>query len=111
MENQDTDTRSSLISRCKSGDRQAFKKLYDLYSKAMYNISIRIVNNSDEAEDILQESFLKAVQDMSRFESEAAFGGWLKRVVINRSIDQVRRRKPSFVSIGENDHDLAEEDE
>ncbi|MFL5763316.1 MAG: RNA polymerase sigma factor [Bacteroidia bacterium] len=109
MENPQIRITSSLIAKCKSGDRDAFRQLYDLYSKAMYNISIRIVNNAVETEDILQEVFLKAFQDMSRFENEKAFGGWMKKAVINRSIDQVRRRKIAFSSIDQ--EDLIEEND
>jgi len=82
-----------LISRCKNGDNSAFKEIYQLFSKAMFNISMRIVNRIDEAEDILQESFLKAFQNIKSFENEAAFGSWLKRVVVNNSIDFIRKQK------------------
>lgn len=103
MENRilDTPAHSSLLSRVKSGDNKAFQGLYTAFSKAMFNISYRIVNNKDEAEDVLQDSFLKAFQNIQKFENENAFGGWLKRVVINSSIDLVRKRKLSFISVEE----------
>jgi RNA polymerase sigma-70 factor (ECF subfamily) len=110
MEKPDLKAGSSLITDCRNGDAKAFRALYGQFSKAMYNISIRIVNNSEEAEDVLQEAFLKAFQDMERFENENAFGGWLKRVVINCSIDLVRKRKITFVSI-EDEDPVEEEDE
>jgi RNA polymerase sigma factor (sigma-70 family) len=99
----------SLLRRCQQGDNAAFKELYGLYSKAMLNISVRIVNNVNEAEDILQESFLKAFQQIKTFDKEAAFAGWLKRVIINRSIDVVRKQKELFVSLDKTD--VAEREE
>ena len=108
---QKTDT-ASLLAAAKNGHNAAFRELYGLYVNAMYNISYRIVNNKDEAEDVLQDSFLKAFQNISRFETTHAFGGWLKKVVINGSIDQVRKRRISFVPIDDrtNSVEIEEED-
>lgn len=101
---------STLVNRCKKGDNRAYKELYELYAKAMYNISLRIINNSEDANDILQEAFIKAFQSIEKFENQAAFGGWLKRVVINQSIDVVRKKKENFISI-DNLGNTEEEDE
>lgn len=98
-----------LLDRCRKKEGNAYKKLYEQYSSAMFSISMRIVNNRDEAEDILQESFLKAFKDMSRFNNRAAFGSWLKRVVINHSLDVVRNQKLNFISI-EDATDIETED-
>lgn len=106
-----TDTVSSFITAAQNGDNSAFRKLYDLYVNAMYNISYRIVNNKDEAEDVLQESFLKAFQSIRKFDNGNSFGGWLKKVVINSSIDQVRKRRISFVPIDDVTHNLEIEEE
>lgn len=100
-----------LIDRCKKKEGNAYKELYNLYSKAMFNISMRIINKRDEAEDILQESFLKAFRDMSRFENSAAFGGWLRRVVINHSLDVVKKQKLNFVLFDDTDYIDPEESE
>lgn len=103
-----------LVNRCKKGESKAYKELYELYSKAMYNISLRIVNNSEDANDILQEAFIKAFQSIEKFENQAAFGGWLKKVIINLSIDIVRKNKQIHVSTDEiesvNDDEISEED-
>lgn len=93
-----------LLERCRNKEPKAYKELYELYAKAMFSISMRIVNNRDEAEDILQESFLKAFKDMSRFPNRAAFGSWIKRVVINLSLDVVRKQKLNFLSLDDADH-------
>jgi RNA polymerase sigma factor (sigma-70 family) len=90
---------TSLIDLCQKGDHKAYEKLYNLYVKAMLNISYRIVNDKDEAEDIFQETFLKSVKNIKNFENETAYASWLKRVIINSSIDFVRKKKIEFLTI------------
>ncbi|GHM98708.1 DNA-directed RNA polymerase sigma-70 factor [Cytophagales bacterium WSM2-2] len=82
-----------LIARCRGGDRQAYYNLYKLYSRAMYNVGYRIVNNADEAKDVLQDAFISAFNNLEMYRGEAAFGAWLKRIVVNKAINQVRRRR------------------
>jgi len=98
-----------LLARCRKKENSAFKELYGQYAKAMFNISLRIVNNKDEAEDILQESFVKAFNDMSRFNSAPEFSAWIKRVVVNHSLDVVRKQKNNFISIDDTDVAAPEE--
>ena len=62
----------------------------------MYNSSLRIVGVPEEAEDIMQESFLTAFHKLNTFQSEVSFGSWLKKIVINRSLDALRKRKVLF---------------
>jgi RNA polymerase sigma-70 factor (ECF subfamily) len=85
-----------LINRCKQGDRLAEFEIYRLYYKAMYNVSLRIVSRADIAEDIMQEAFLSAFRKITTFKGEVSFGAWLKRIVINKSIDFLRERKIRF---------------
>ena len=92
-------TQNGLLERCRKKESSACRELYDQYARAMFNISLRIVNDKDEAEDILQESFIKAFSDMTRFNTLPEFGGWLKRVVVNHSLDIIRKKKPNFVSL------------
>ena len=87
-----------LIERCKKADKSAQFEIYKRYYKAMYNTAYRILNNSFEAEDIMQESFLIAYNKLSTFKSEkkenyknATFGAWLKRIVINKSLTQLKK--------------------
>ena len=65
----------------------------------MYNTSLRIVNNRSDAEDVLQEAFISAFQYLGDFDYSSTFGAWLKRIVVNRSIDLLRRRKALVVDI------------
>jgi RNA polymerase sigma-70 factor (ECF subfamily) len=91
--------RDELVERCKGGDASCFKALYHQYAKAMYNTCLRILNNASEAEDILQESFIEAFKNLSSFEYRTSFGGWLKQICVNRSINQLKKRKIEWVDI------------
>ena len=97
-----------LIDACKKGDRSAQFKIYKLYYKAMYNTSLRIVNDTTEAEDIMQDSFLDAFRRLSSYTGEGTFGSWLKRIVINNSLDSLRKEK-EIVSLEEEEVDFSEE--
>ena len=82
-----------LVNACKKGDRKAQFELYRLYSAAMYNTTLRIVRDPDDAEDVMQEAFLKAFLKISTYRGEVSFGAWLKRIVVNKSLDYLRLRK------------------
>ncbi len=86
----------ATISRCRSGDQDAFKQLYDQYIKAMYNTSLRILNSRPDAEDAVQEAFTHAFKQLHRFDGRSTFGYWLQRIVINKSID-ILRKKETFL--------------
>ena len=82
-----------LIEACKKGNRKAQFELYRLYHAAMYNTTLRIVGDSDDAEDVMQEAFLKAFTKLGTYRKEVSFGAWLKRIVINKSLDFLRLKK------------------
>ena len=88
-----------LLDGCKNGDQKAQFQIYKLYYKAMYNTSLRIVSDTMEAEDIMQESFLSAFEKMDTYSGTVSFGAWLKKIVINRSLDALSRRKAVFEDI------------
>ncbi|WP_462278037.1 RNA polymerase sigma factor [Ferruginibacter sp.] len=92
-----------LIERCRKGEAAGYKELYQRYAKAMFNTCLRIVNNVAEAEDVLQESFAEAFRNLHRFEQRTSFGGWLKQICINRSINQLKKKKFDLVDIDETD--------
>ncbi|WP_456437598.1 RNA polymerase sigma factor [Psychroserpens sp.] len=75
-----------LLQLCKSGDQHAQMEVYNRYYKAMYNTAFRIVKDSFEAEDIMQDSFLTAFTKLDSLKEIKTFGSWLKRIVINNSI-------------------------
>jgi RNA polymerase sigma factor (sigma-70 family) len=103
-----TSLHNQLVSRCRNGDQKAFQELYRLYSRAMYNVSLRILNDKAEAEDVLQESFVAAFRHIQSFDEKGTFGSWLKRIVINKSIDAFKKKQQNFVSL--DNIDLQEED-
>lgn len=88
-----------LVERCKRGDTLGYEALYRQYSKAMYNTTLRIVNNTGDAEDVLQEAFLDAFRSLHEFHYRSTFGAWLKRIVINKSINVLRKRKMDLVEL------------
>ncbi|VAW22417.1 RNA polymerase ECF-type sigma factor, partial [hydrothermal vent metagenome] len=81
-----------IINRCRAGEQKAQHQLYKLYYKPMFNISLRIVNDKPEAEDIMQEAFLKAFKKIGSYKGEVSFGAWLKKIVVNHSLDALRKR-------------------
>lgn len=82
-----------IIEGCKKGDQRSQYKLYQLYSKAMFNVCFRMMNNREEAEDLLQDSFTDAFHRLYSFRYESSFGHWLKRIVVNNCINEIKRRK------------------
>ena len=103
------DQHFGLVVECKKGSRKAQYDLYKLYSKAMFNIALRIINDADEAADVLQEAFIDAFGRMADFRQETTFGMWMKQIVINKSISHLRKRKMNLISIDDaNLEDLAD---
>ncbi|MCB8994949.1 MAG: RNA polymerase sigma factor [Bacteroidales bacterium] len=101
-----------LVENCRNGSLKAQEELYKLYYKAMYNASFRIVNNREDAEDIMQESFLKAFRNIQLYKGEVSFGAWLKKIVINQSLDYLRKKKLEFISLEtENLKEISEKDD
>lgn len=96
----------SLIVLCKQGNRLAQLEVYNRYQGAMYNAAFRILKDTAEAEDMMQESFITAFSKLENFKGEASFGFWLKRIVVNNSISQYKKSK-RFVMIS--NEEMAEE--
>ena len=91
-----------LINGCRRGDQKAQFQIYKLYYKAMYNTSLRIVNNTMEAEDIMQEAFLSAFEKIGSYSGTVSFGAWLKKIVQNRSLDFLSSTSRSHFSRARN---------
>ena len=101
MSTQQRNLHDDVIALCLEGDRSAQHQLYNLYAKAMYNICYRMTNDGDEAADVLQESFISAFNNLSSYRGTASFGAWLKRIVVNKSINHIRAKKMNLVSLEE----------
>lgn len=84
---------TDLLSLCQQGEQGAQMEVYNGYYKAMYNTSLRIVKHEAEAEDIMQESFLSAFTKLDSYKGEASFGSWLKRIVVNNSLNAYNKSK------------------
>jgi RNA polymerase sigma factor (sigma-70 family) len=94
------------IDRCRKGDRKAQFEIYRLYFKSMYNTSLRIVKDPQEAEDIMQESFLSAFIKINTYSGKVSFGSWLKKIVVNSSLDALKKKR---LFTEELDEELAEQ--
>lgn len=92
---------TDIVEKCKANDRSAQLELYRKYCDGMYIVAMRFVKNTDDAEDVLQESFIKAFQKLHQFEGEVTFGAWLKRIVINKCIDFLKSKKEKLVPLDE----------
>ncbi len=91
------DIHREIIELSKEGNPRAQFQLYKLYSKAMFNICVRMLNSIEEAEDLLQESFTDAFMKLNSFRYESSFGAWLKRIVINKCINAINKKKVDLV--------------
>ncbi|MFC2098708.1 RNA polymerase sigma factor [Bacteroidota bacterium] len=91
------DIHREIIELSKEGNPKAQYQLYKLYSKAMFNICVRMLNSREEAEDLLQESFTDAFMKLNSFRYESSFGAWLKRIVINKCINSIQKKKVDLV--------------
>lgn len=84
---------NQLILLCEKGDKKAQFAIYKQYYKAMFNTAYRILNDTFEAEDIMQESFLAAFTKLDSFIGDVTFGAWLKKIVINKSLTTLKKNK------------------
>jgi len=89
-------THRELVEGAKAGIRKAQFRLYELYVDAMYNVCLRIVKRREDAQDVIQDCFVQAFTKLDQFRYETTFGAWLKRIVINKSLNFLRDRKIVF---------------
>lgn len=102
-------THKELVEKSKLGDRNSQYKLYELYVDAMYNIGLRIVRIKEDAEDVVQDSFVDAFKNLSSFRYESTFGSWLKRIVVNKSINHLKLKKIAVLPIENEMYRIKEE--
>lgn len=98
-----------LVQQCRNGEASAYRALYDRYAKAMYNTALRILNRTDDAEDILQEAFTDAFQQLSSFEGRSTFGAWLRQIVVYKSIAHLKKQKLHFNGLETDAENIADE--
>jgi len=88
-----------LIEGCKNGKRRFQNLLYQRYSRRMFAVCLRYSNNQTEAEDILQEAFVKVFRNISNYTGIGSFEGWMKRIMINTSLTQYQKNKKMGISV------------
>jgi RNA polymerase sigma factor (sigma-70 family) len=96
MDNSHNHTHHDLIEACRAGRRDAQFDLYKLYSRAMYNTALRMVQNAHDAEDILQSIFVEVFTKLETFRYESSIGAWIKRITINKCINFLKSRRLTF---------------
>lgn len=92
---------NAIVEQCKANDRKAQMTLYEQYCEGMFCVAMRFLKNADDAEDVLQDSFIKAFQKMHQFKGDVTFGAWLKRIVVNRCIDFLKTKQLKIVELDE----------
>src|SRR5256714_10476235 len=89
----DASEAAAVLARARQGDSDAFRALVERHSRSVFRLAFRITGNEHDAEDVVQESFLRAYRQLGRFESRANFGTWLYHIVSNCAIDLLRARR------------------
>ena len=103
LTNRMTHTDAATVALARDGNSEAFRALVEHHSRAVYRLAHRMTGNPSDAEDVVQETFLRAYKQLGRFESRANFGTWLHRIAVNCSIDLIRARPRRETS-----HDVAD---
>ncbi|GAK42615.1 RNA polymerase sigma factor [Paenibacillus sp. TCA20] len=85
-----------LVNLILKGDQRAFAELVELYKDKLFHLAYRMLNNRHEAEDIVQETFLRVYRNMEKYDPEQKFSTWIYRIATNLCIDRLRRKKPSY---------------
>jgi len=98
-----------LVEKSKEGARSAQFQLYELYVNAMYNVCMRLVGSKEDAEDVLQDSFVDAFKKLESFRFESTFGSWLKRIVVNKSINFLKLKKTPVTALGNHEYYLTDD--
>lgn len=110
LTNSQIDSTNELLEGCRRNDRHSQQQIYQLYCDAMFNTAVRMLGNSGEAEDALQEAFLAAFRGIEKFHGKSTFGAWLKRIVINKCADYLRTKKLQIVEMETYDTPVVEEE-
>lgn len=102
-------TESDLIKGSVEGDRRIQEELYNRFSPKMYSVCLRYANNADDAQDLLQEGFIKVFRNLHRFRAEGSFEGWMRRVFVNTSIEHFRRKSAKLSTVSDKEESTIED--
>ncbi|NOQ72308.1 MAG: sigma-70 family RNA polymerase sigma factor [Crocinitomix sp.] len=86
-------TEEQLVKECISGNAVAHKKFYDLFARKMMGVCLRYSSNPDEAQDVLQDGFIKVFSKLPKFVNKGSLEGWVRRIMVNTALDQYRKNK------------------
>src|ERR1700687_1160715 len=95
------DDESQLVSAAKAGDAAAFEELVNRYERKIFRLGMNITQNKEDAEDVMQEAFLKSFKNLDHFQGDSRFYTWLVRIAVNEALMKLRKRRPNQVSIDE----------
>ncbi|AXY75155.1 sigma-70 family RNA polymerase sigma factor [Paraflavitalea soli] len=104
-----TISESDLIKGSIAGDRRMQEELYRRFAPKMYAVCLRYANNTDDAQDLLQEGFIKVYKNLHRFRAEGSFEGWVRRVFVNTSIEHFRKKSAQLSSVSEKEENTIED--
>ncbi|MEN9609702.1 MAG: hypothetical protein RLZZ628_516 [Bacteroidota bacterium] len=93
-----------IVRACQQNDRKAQFELYRLYARAMYNVCFRMTNSAETAEDALQNAFTDVFRKIDSFRFESTIGAWIKRIVVNHCINELKKRRLFFESLDDRLH-------
>jgi RNA polymerase sigma-70 factor (ECF subfamily) len=95
------DDEAQLVSAAKAGDAAAFEELVNRYERKIFRLGMNITQNREDAEDVMQEAFLKSFKNLDRFQGDSRFYTWLVRIAVNEALMKLRKRRPNQVSLDE----------
>jgi RNA polymerase sigma-70 factor (ECF subfamily) len=95
------DDEAQLVSAAKAGDVSAFEELVNRYERKIFRLGMNITQNREDAEDVMQDAFLKSFQNLDRFQGDSRFYTWLVRIAVNEALMKLRKRRPNQVSLDE----------
>lgn len=82
---------SALVKKCIDGDQKAQRALFEMYAPKMLGVCLRYAKNQEQAEDVLQDGFIKVFKNLSKFSGSGSLEGWVRRIMVNTSLDQIRK--------------------
>lgn len=97
-----------LIKQCQNKSKQAFDELYKTYSSLVFGICLRYTKDKAEAEDLMQECFIKILNKIGDFEFKGSFEGWLRRLTVNNAINYIRSKRTTFLSDDISEYEISD---
>lgn len=95
----------TLVNKCMEGDPLAQRKLFDMYAPKMLGVCLRYANSSEQAEDVLQDGFVKVFTKLGHYKGNGSLEGWVRRIMVNTSLDQIRKNQKFMMNVSMDDVD------